>query len=143
MNYQLFRVSPKANRNIAKRTTAKSAIVCQSGSHQVSIWDAMKFNGPAPERVNSRLAMVALTTVAYHEHLTGQPALAQLANPSIPVSLGMLAITYATLVPILKGCKDEDFGIFSVAAEKLNGRAAMIGVALLLALENSSGVAFF
>lgn len=50
-------------------------------SYRVSPWAAMKFNGPVPERVNGRLAMLAFLHIAQHEAETGQtgvsgPALA-------------------------------------------------------------------
>merc|ERR1712157_176043 len=47
------------------------------------------------------------------------------------------------LLPIFKGVKKEKFAFFSPEAEMLNGRAAMIGFALLLAIEAQSGTAFF
>ncbi len=41
-------------------------------SYRVSPWAAMKFNGPVPERVNGRLAMLAFLYIAQHEAETGQ-----------------------------------------------------------------------
>jgi hypothetical protein len=41
-------------------------------SYRVSVWDAMKFNGPVPERVNGRLAMLAMIPIAQQEMATGQ-----------------------------------------------------------------------
>ena len=44
-------------------------------SYRVSPWAAMKFNGPVPERVNGRLAMLAFLYIAQHEAETGQTGL--------------------------------------------------------------------
>ena len=41
-------------------------------SYRVSVWDAMKFNGPVPERVSGRLAMLAMIPIAQQEMATGQ-----------------------------------------------------------------------
>lgn len=54
-----------------------------------------------------------------------------------------LLFVYAAFPPALVGAKEEDFGIFRVAAEKTNGRAAMLGLAVLAALEWHSGFCFF
>ena len=57
--------------------------------------------------------------------------------------LAFIMFAAASLIPTLKGVKKEKFGFFSPEAEMLNGRAAMIGFALLLAIEAKSGSAFF
>ena len=43
----------------------------------------------------------------------------------------------------IAGAREEDFFFMTVAAEKTNGRAAMLGFATLLALEVHSGFCFF
>lgn len=53
------------------------------------------------------------------------------------------AQVYATFPPALAGAREEDFFWFTVRAEKTNGRAAMLGLAVLAALEYHSGFAFF
>lgn len=58
--------------------------------------------------------------------------------------LALMGLTiYAAFPPALAGAKEEDFGWMSVAAEKTNGRAAMLGLAALVALEWHSGFCFF
>ena len=47
------------------------------------------------------------------------------------------------MIPILKNVKDENFGFMTVRAEKVNGRAAMLAWAVLLALEHQAGGACF
>lgn len=54
-----------------------------------------------------------------------------------------LLFVYAAFPPALAGAKEEDFSFFTVAAEKTNGRAAMLGLATLAALEWHSGFCFF
>ena len=60
-----------------------------------------------------------------------------------PLIAFMLLTAYAAFPPALAGAKEEDFGLFSVRAEKTNGRAAMLGLAALAALEWHSGLCFF
>jgi hypothetical protein len=114
-------------------------------SYRVSFFDAMKFNGPVPEKLNGRLAMISLLYLAYKEHITGLSAetLLQPDNASWRWAVVTVLIIYATMVPALKGVKNEDFGFFSVNAEKVNGRAAMMGFAVLLGLEIAAGGAPF
>lgn len=95
----------------------------------------MKFTGPAPERINARLAMLFFLVAANTEHDTGATLLTQLQNPNWALLPVAAAVVYASMVPALKGVRDEDFFAFSVAAEKANGRLAMLGWAGVLALE--------
>jgi hypothetical protein len=114
-------------------------------SYRVSLFDALKFNGPAPEKINGRVAMVTLLAAAHREAATGEAALAQLAAPDDWV-LGALClvVSYASMQPVLAGAIEEDLGWLSARAERVNGRAAMLGWAALLALEaGSGGLPFF
>lgn len=105
--------------------------------------DAMKFNGPAPERINGRLAMLGITFGVWEEIKSGHGIIWQAHHPNPWITVLFLAITWASLVPIRRGVVDEDFAFFTVKAEKLNGRAAMVGFASLLALEAVFRVALF
>lgn len=70
----------------------------------------MKFNGPAPEAVNGRLAMIGFVAGAVTEFQTGVP-LEQQALTTGPATFVIAAlIVYASLVPILKAAKSEPFG---------------------------------
>lgn len=53
------------------------------------------------------------------------------------------AIVVASLIPITKGAISEPFGVFTPRAERVNGRAAMLAIAAVLALESRVGVPFF
>jgi hypothetical protein len=74
--------------------------------------DAMKFNGPAPELINGRLAMIGILAAAKQEIDTGATVLQQAlqASPWLYAVLGLWV--YASLVPILKGVRHEAFGEF-------------------------------
>ena len=62
-----------------------------------------------------------------------------------PKGLALAAvIVVASLIPITKGAVSEAFGVFTPKAERVNGRAAMLAIAAVLALESrAGGVPFF
>ena len=105
--------------------------------------DALKFNGPAPEKINGRLAMLALLIAIRGELETGSTVLQQAMHPSWGVAVAMGLVVYGSLVPILKGAIDEPFGVFTPTAEAVNGRLAMLGFVALAALEWYAEVPFF
>merc|ERR1739848_753138 len=109
----------------------------------ISFGDAMAFSGAGPETINGRLAMLGFISALGAEAASGESIFQQVgdAEPSILFAFVMFAA--ASLIPIFKGVKKEKFAIFSPEAEMLNGRAAMIGFALLIAIEAKSGAAFF
>eukprot|EP00775_Hariotina_reticulata_P002726 gene2726-3023_t len=103
----------------------------------------MKFNGAAPELVNGRLAMIGIIAAANNEVQTSQTVLQQVQAAPLWLWGVLLMWVWASLVPISKGARHEAFGVFSPKAEITNGRAAMLGFAILLALEYQAGVPFF
>ena len=105
--------------------------------------EAMKINGPAPHIINERLAMLGLLWGAWSEIRTGQTIMQQVQAAPVLVGAVAFIISYASLAPIMKGAKSEAFGAFSPRAEVTNGRAACLGFACLLYLENRAGVPFF
>lgn len=109
----------------------------------VSIGDAMAFSGPAPEIVNGRLAMLGFLAAVGAEVASGETVVSQLSDAPLPILLTFAAFAVASLVPILKGANKEAFGPLTPAAELLNGRAAMIGMAALLTIEAAKGSALF
>ncbi|DBA84686.1 TPA: hypothetical protein ACH3X1_005942 [Trebouxia sp. C0004] len=112
-------------------------------SYEVPLWDAMKFNGPGPEIINGRLAMIGILAAAVNESAQAETISQQVPNVPVRIVGLSLLVTYSSLVPILKGAKSEAFGIFTPRAEITNARAAMLGFAILLLLEHKSGVPFF
>lgn len=81
--------------------------------------DALKFNGPAPEIINGRLAMLGILIVAQAEAETGETAL-QLLQHGTPWSYAAMALwVYASMVPILKGARHEAFGEYWLRGQPL------------------------
>ena len=105
--------------------------------------EAMAFSGPAPETINGRLAMLGFIAALGAEAASGETIYQQIADAEPSIFFAFIMFAAASLIPTLKGVKKEKFAFFSPEAEMLNGRAAMIGFALLLAIEAKSGAAFF
>merc|ERR1719181_749157 len=104
--------------------------------------DAMVFSA-APEIINGRLAMLGFVAAFGAELASGKSVVAQMSMDQPQILFHFALFAAASLIPIMKGAKEEEFGPLTPKAELLNGRAAMIGFALLLVLEGSSGSAFF
>eukprot|EP01024_Parvocaulis_polyphysoides_P016897 TRINITY_DN17486_c0_g1_i4.p2 TRINITY_DN17486_c0_g1~~TRINITY_DN17486_c0_g1_i4.p2 ORF type:complete len:120 (+),score=24.61 TRINITY_DN17486_c0_g1_i4:2-361(+) len=109
---------------------------------QMSVFDAMAFSGPAPEKINGRLAMLGIVSALAAEASSGSSIFTQIASAPIPIVVTSIAFIVASLIPIVKGTEEESVGPFSPQAELLNGRLAMIGMAALLIIETSKGGAF-
>eukprot|EP00894_Picocystis_sp_ML_P003941 jgi/Pico_ML_1/54458/g4803.t1 len=107
--------------------------------------DLMSFSGPAPELINGRLAMLGMSTAILLEPKTGETALALARDYPLTIGVLFALFTFATFVPLRKKETPESksTGIFTAKAELINGRAAMIGFACLLAVEASKHTAFF
>lgn len=72
--------------------------------------DAMKFNGPAPEIINGRLAMLGILAAAVNESAYTETVIQQVQHTPLRVFLVGLFASYSSLIPILKGAKSEAFG---------------------------------
>ncbi|CAK0760058.1 hypothetical protein CVIRNUC_002740 [Coccomyxa viridis] len=112
-------------------------------SYRVSLFDALKFNGPGPELINGRLAQWGFVSAALGEAQSGKLIAEQLQEAWPSVLFLSALIIYASLIPICKGAKREPFGIFTPRREIIHCRLAMLGFASLLFLETKSGVVFF
>merc|ERR1711977_590375 len=97
----------------------------------------------APETINGRLAMLGFIAALGAEASSGETIFQQVGDAEPSILFAFIMFAAASLIPIFKGVKKEKFAFFSPEAEMLNGRAAMIGFALLLAIEAQSGSAFF
>lgn len=100
----------------------------------------MKFDGPAPETINSRLAMLGITWAFVAEIVTGQSLVQQVTKG--PGLIWFLLVTPiiigATLIPMVSKGESPDSrkaGPFDAQTERWNGRAAMIGLIALLVTE--------
>uniref|UniRef100_A0A453ILG1 Uncharacterized protein n=1 Tax=Aegilops tauschii subsp. strangulata TaxID=200361 RepID=A0A453ILG1_AEGTS len=86
-----------------------------------SVWDALAFSGPAPERINGRLAMVGFVA-----------------------ALSVEAARGGGLVPLLQGqsVESKSSGVWTADAELWNGRFAMLGLVALAVTEFITGTPF-
>lgn len=105
--------------------------------------DVFAFSGPAPERINGRLAMVGFVAALAVELSKGQDVFAQISNgPGVPLFIGTsLLLSVASLVPLLKGVtvESKSDGIMTSDAELWNGRLAMLGIVALAFTEYVTG----
>ena len=105
--------------------------------------DVLAFAGPAPERINGRLAMVGFVSALGVELARGTGLAAQLADgPGLPWFLATASVlTAASLVPLFKGVTAESRsdGVMTSDAEMWNGRLAMLGLVALAFTEFATG----
>jgi hypothetical protein len=102
----------------------------------------MAFGGPAPERINGRLAMIGFVTAMGVELAKGQGLFDQISGGGIPWFLyTSVLLSVASLVPLFEGVSVESKskGIMSSNAELWNGRIAMLGLIALAITEYVKG----
>ncbi|KAI4993405.1 hypothetical protein ZWY2020_007718 [Hordeum vulgare] len=111
-----------------------------------SVWDALAFSGPAPERINGRLAMVGFVAALSVEAARGGGLLDQVGSSA---GLGWFLTTaavfsVASLVPLLQGqsVESKSSGVWTADAELWNGRFAMLGLVALAVTEFITGTPF-
>nr|CAB3452105.1 unnamed protein product [Digitaria exilis] len=107
------------------------------------LWDALAFSGPAPERINGRLAMVGFVSALAVEASRGDGLLAQAGNGAGLTWFAYTAVVLsaASLAPLLQGetVEGRSGGLFTADAEIWNGRLAMLGLVALAATEYLTG----
>ncbi|KAF3456932.1 hypothetical protein FNV43_RR01586 [Rhamnella rubrinervis] len=104
--------------------------------------DVLAFSGPAPERINGRLAMIGFVSALAVELSNGQDVFAQIGNGGIPWFLVTSAVlSLASLIPLFKGVSVESKseGFMTSDAELWNGRFAMLGLIALAFTEYVKG----
>jgi hypothetical protein len=110
------------------------------------LWDALAFSGPAPERINGRLAMVGFISALAVEASRGGGLLSQAGSRSGLAWFAATAavLSVASLVPVLQGDSAEgrSGGVMSADAELWNGRFAMLGLVALAITECITGAPF-
>jgi hypothetical protein len=110
------------------------------------LWDALAFSGPAPERINGRLAMVGFVSALAVEASRGGGLLSQASSGSGLAWFAATAavLSVASLVPLLQGESAEARSgeFMSADAELWNGRFAMLGLVALAATEYITGAPF-
>nr|P14895.1 RecName: Full=High molecular mass early light-inducible protein HV58, chloroplastic; Short=ELIP; Flags: Precursor [Hordeum vulgare]CAA33728.1 unnamed protein product [Hordeum vulgare subsp. vulgare] len=112
-----------------------------------SVWDALAFSGPAPERINGRLAMVGFVAALSVEAARGGGLLDQVGMWSSGLAWFLATagvFSVASLLPLLQGqsVESKSSGIWSADAELWNGRFAMLGLVALAATEFITGAPF-
>ncbi|XP_021832860.1 early light-induced protein 1, chloroplastic-like [Prunus avium] len=113
-----------------------------SDEASTKFWDLFAFSGPAPERINGRLAMVGFVSALAVELYNGQDVFAQLSNGGVSLFVATsILLSVASLVPLFKGVSVESKsdGIMTSDAELLNGRLAMLGLVALVFTEYVKG----
>jgi hypothetical protein len=96
--------------SLNKMLAARSLIVSKL-KHFLPSADALKFNGPVPELVNVRLAMVGFVNIVAHEVAYGEGVAVQAGQLDAPTLLALGMWVVATLAPVLKGVRNnEAFG---------------------------------
>ncbi|KAL5196572.1 hypothetical protein ABZP36_000084 [Zizania latifolia] len=108
--------------------------------------DVFAFSGPAPERINGRLAMVGFVSALAVEASSGGGILSQAGSGSGLAWFAATAAVFsaASLVPLLRGESAEarSGAFMSANAELWNGRFAMLGLVALAFTEYLTGAPF-
>ncbi|KAK6913999.1 Chlorophyll A-B binding protein [Dillenia turbinata] len=104
--------------------------------------DVLAFSGPAPERINGRLAMIGFVAAMAVELTNGQDVFTQISEGGIPWFLGTsVVLSVASLIPLFKGVtvQSKSEGLMNSDAELWNGRLAMLGLVALAFTEFVKG----
>ena len=99
-----------------------------------SIRNLMQFDGPAPELINGRAAMLGFVAALFMEIYTGKPVLEQAIEEPRCILVAFTLILVASLYPMGKNAtpQTEQHTIFKAEAEIWGGRAACVPSAATL-----------
>ncbi|CAM0150558.1 unnamed protein product [Urochloa decumbens] len=128
---------------VVRAAKTEDAETKPANAKQAGLWDALAFSGPAPERINGRLAMVGFVSALAVEASRGDGLLAQAGNGAGLAWFAYTAVVLsaASLAPLLQGesAEERSGGLFTADAELWNGRLAMLGLVALAATEYLTG----
>ncbi|KAL0035380.1 hypothetical protein WJX77_003777 [Trebouxia sp. C0004] len=133
--------------NISNENAEKRADIGKTREPTPS--EAQAFDGPAPETINGRLAMLGVVTCLGAEVTTNVGIQEQIAKAPFAILGTFVLISLASYIPIFRGyTRKEPFanGIWTPKAENWNGRTAMIGftgIVLTEALAGKSVLEFY
>eukprot|EP00884_Botryococcus_braunii_P021411 jgi/Botrbrau1/7954/Bobra.9_2s0112.1 len=126
--------------NISNENAERRADIGYERAPKLS--EAQAFDGPAPETINGRAAMLAVFAGLGAELATGVGIKEQVWLAGGPILLTFVIVALASYVPIVRGfTRKEPFAnaIFSPKAENWNGRLAMLGFAGIILTEALAG----
>ncbi|TVU41797.1 hypothetical protein EJB05_15349, partial [Eragrostis curvula] len=131
-------LAPRCRRAIVVRAQTKET------KPSTGLWDTLAFSGPAPERINGRLAMVGfVSAIAVEASTRGDGLFAQAASGTGQAWFAYVvaALSVASIVSLLQGESVEarSSGIMTANAELWNGRLAMLGLVALAVTEYLTG----
>lgn len=111
----------------------KATPVATPAAETATFGSLMAFDGPAPELVNGRLAMIGFFSALGAELSSGEGVIRQFSDAPAPILATFALIAAASYIPMVKGMKPESraTGPFTAAAEMLNGRAAYASLVTL------------
>ncbi|KAJ6988533.1 early light-induced protein 1, chloroplastic [Populus alba] len=140
---------PRLRGSAGKRVRCKAKLddqikkIAESGSKvSPKFLDLFAFSGPAPERINGRLAMIGFVAAMAVELSKGQDLFSQISNGGVSWFVGTsILLSVASLIPLFKGVSAESKseGVMTSDAEMWNGRFAMLGLVALACTEYVSG----
>jgi hypothetical protein len=129
--------------NISPDTAEMRADMGQAADY----WQWQAFDGPAPETINGRAAMVAVALGLFLEWSTGLGLLEQVQDHPITVFAVFVIIALASYAPMARGYTrkepyaNKNLGFsWSPQAENWNGRLAMLGFTGMLFTEWITGM---
>ncbi|KNA14240.1 hypothetical protein SOVF_109350 [Spinacia oleracea] len=132
---------PKSNPTVSSPTPIPTPRP-QPKKVSTNFTDLFAFSGPAPERINGRLAMIGFVAAIAVELSNGTDLFTQISDGGSQWFLGTsILLSVASLVPLLQGSRAEakTQGLMNANAELWNGRIAMLGLVALAVTEIVKG----